>query len=163
MQLILIRHGVAVERDEWHLDDFLRPLTPKGEEKTRAALRGIARVCDAPDLLASSPKTRALQTANILHEFWKQVPLEVWPELGGDDFDPWLAKIGSCSAASLCLVGHEPHLSRFTSLLLSGNADRSDILWKKAGALALEVDGTQKRGQLLWMLPPRILRVVGEK
>ncbi len=154
-----MRHGVAVEREEWNGDDFHRPLTPKGHDKTREAARGLASLCPPPTLIATSPKVRALQTAELVCGAWKKSPpLEIWPELAEDDFETLLTKLRALEASTIVLVGHEPNLSRFASLLLTGDADTLDILWKKAGVMSLDLDPVG--AALQWMYPPRILQTL---
>ena len=155
MQLILLRHGVAVEHDNWNEDDDARPLTPEGLDKTRKAARGLASLCE-PELVASSPKMRAVQTAELVHG--SEQKLELWPELASDMFDLWLQRLREAKASSVLLVGHEPDLSRFASLLLSGDADTVRMDWKKAGASSLELDFQTNRATLEWMISPRVLR-----
>ncbi len=157
MQLIFLRHGVAVERDDWNGGDDSRPLTPEGAQKTRGAAHGLDSICE-PELLASSPKTRAVQTAELARMVWKKAPLELWSELAFDDFDLWLARLRDANVSSVLLVGHEPDLGRFASLLLCGDADAVQIPFKKAGALSLELDLQTNRATLGWMIPPRVLR-----
>ena len=154
-----MRHGLAVERDEWQGDDFHRPLTPQGREKTRAASRGLAAFCDAPDLIATSPKLRALQTAEIVLTAWHSKPtLEIWPELAEGNLLSWMVRLRTTGESTILLVGHEPDLSRFASLLLVGDEDRLPIEWKKAGAVGIELPVSGEGAGLLWVLPPRALR-----
>lgn len=154
-----MRHGVAVERDEWKGDDFHRPLTPQGRDKTRAAARGLASFCDSPDLIATSPKLRALQTAEIVLTVWHSKPtLEIWPELSEGNLPLWMVRLRATGEATVLLVGHEPDLSRFASLLLVGDEDRLPIECKKAGALCIDLYAPGQSSQLLWVLPPRVLR-----
>jgi len=159
-----MRHGPAVERDEWPGDDASRSLSVEGFQKTRAAAHGLASLSVAPSLIASSPKIRALQTAQLVQGSWKwkRTPqLEEWPELMGDDFPAWLERLHATKAKSVLIVGHEPDLSRFASLLLAFDADTLNIDWKKAGALAVELDPGSGRATLLWMILPRVLRSLG--
>ncbi len=161
MQLILMRHGVATEREEWNGDDDLRPLSPEGHEKTRDAasgLKGVLRV--EPQIIASSPKTRAVQTAEFVAGIWKKTRFELWPELASNDFNLWLQKLRDTNADSVLLIGHEPDLSRFASLLLAFDADTIAIDFKKAGALGLELDLQTNRATLQWMILPRVLRLL---
>ena len=61
------------------------------------------------------------------------------------------------------LVGHEPNLSVFLSAALAGNRASLKFEFKKGGAALLEVaDGLAGGGQLVWYLPPRLLRALGE-
>lgn len=161
MQLILMRHGVAVERDEWKGDDDSRPLSPAGFDKTRDTARGLTSICPSPQLIASSPKARARQTAELVRDAWKsKPPLELWPELASDNFELWLEHLRDCKANPVLLVGHEPDLSRFTSFTLALDADAVGIEWKKAGVVALELDLETGRATLKWMLAPRQLRLL---
>jgi phosphohistidine phosphatase len=67
MNLFLLRHGLAVEREEFHFaSDHLRPLTAKGKRqlhKIAAAMRAMKLNFDA---IFSSPLVRARQTAEIV-------------------------------------------------------------------------------------------------
>ena len=56
MRILLFRHGPAGERDpeQWP-DDRLRPLTPKGIERTRRAARGLLRLEGRPRVVLTSP------------------------------------------------------------------------------------------------------------
>src|SRR5580765_5134354 len=68
MRIYLMRHGPAGNRDTWTDDDSLRPLTEKGERRTRAAADGLKRLNPAIDVLLTSPLVRARQTAEIVGE-----------------------------------------------------------------------------------------------
>src|SRR5438105_2093182 len=69
MRLILFRHGPAGRRNTscWP-DDSSRPLTPRGEQRTRAAARGIARFEPEIEIIVTSPLVRAAATARVLAE-----------------------------------------------------------------------------------------------
>jgi phosphohistidine phosphatase len=160
-----MRHGPAIEPDEWAGDDDSRPLSAQGIEKTRSAARGLASLNAATGIVASSPKIRALETARIVQDSWNgnfQPQLEEWPELASDDFPAWLERLRATKTKSVLIVGHEPDLSRFASLLLAFDADVLNINWKKAGVLTVELDIDSGRATLLWMISPRVLRALGE-
>ncbi|MDO8757611.1 MAG: phosphohistidine phosphatase, partial [Elusimicrobiota bacterium] len=60
------------------------------------------------------------------------------------------------------LVGHEPHLSKVISWLLSGSASRSFVGLKKAQAVLLETKkAAAGSATLVWSLPPKVLRKLG--
>ena len=65
MQLLIIRHAIAVPRGTPGIPDEDRPLTPEGEQKFREAAEGLAKLVDRPDALLTSPWLRAKQTAAI--------------------------------------------------------------------------------------------------
>ncbi len=69
MQIIVVRHGFAEERDEFSKtgqEDHLRPLIPKGRKQTEKVARKIRDWIEGVDLIVTSPYVRAQQTAEIL-------------------------------------------------------------------------------------------------
>jgi phosphohistidine phosphatase len=65
MECILFRHGIAVERADWDGEESLRPLTPKGAEKTREAAAGLLRLELEPGYLWTSPLARGNCSAHV--------------------------------------------------------------------------------------------------
>ena len=63
----------------------------------------------------------------------------------------------------LC-VGHEPHISTTISAMISGKTAAS-VEVKKASACAIRFSGIPKSGAgtLLWLLPPKLLRLLGDR
>ena len=67
MNLFLLRHGLAVERAEFHFaSDHLRPLTPKGKRQLRKIATAMRAMELRFDVILSSPLVRARQTAEIV-------------------------------------------------------------------------------------------------
>jgi phosphohistidine phosphatase len=161
MQVILFRHGPAGRRDatRWP-EDAKRPLSPRGEQRTRAAARGIGRLAGEVTHLATSPLVRAVQSAAALHdEIGAPEPraLEALAPGGGYRRTlEWLR--GLPSEAVVVLVGHEPDLGKLAGVLLFGAPAALPI--KKAGACAVEFvsEVAPGAGRLKWFLPPRALR-----
>lgn len=162
MQILLIRHGIAEDREAWSgRDDDLRPLTKQGRWKMERNARGLRRVVRAIDVLVSSPRRRALQTATIVGEAYGRTDVETLASLAPDappqEMLAWLRRRGA--AQTIAAVGHEPALSTLGTWLLTGLAE-SRIVLRKGGACLLEFDGRPAagRGQLLSALTPSILR-----
>src|SRR5882724_13670457 len=66
MQLYIVRHGIAIDReDPKSPPDPDRYLTEEGIERTRQVAKGIVALGATADLLMSSPYVRAMQTAEI--------------------------------------------------------------------------------------------------
>lgn len=169
MQLILLRHGPAGRPDpsRWP-DDRARPLTPRGEEKTRAAARGLARTLPTATLIWSSPYARALRTAEILAEaLGAPSPRPVAALAAGAPLRGLLPLLVAAEAEvpgdALILVGHEPDLGLLAGSLLLESTGALPL--KKAGACALSFDGPPRKGdgRLDWFLPPRLLRALGPR
>lgn len=157
-----VRHGVAKDKAEFALresDDSLRPLTKDGVKKLHLVFEALARLEDVETILFS-PWTRALQTAEILAEYFPQAQrMETSRLTPNRDHDGLIEEINKYKSHSLALVGHEPHLSEFTSYLLTGST-RSFFTYKKGGVAKLEFEKTLKRQEvhLRWLAVPRWLR-----
>ncbi|MGE0480259.1 MAG: phosphohistidine phosphatase SixA [Phycisphaerae bacterium] len=170
MLLYVMRHGVAVERG--HVDypnDAERPLTPRGQKRTRQAARGLRALGVEPDLLLTSPLVRARQTAAVV-----AAELHLTPERiretsalapGASAFEVFRELAGDGPPHAVVLVGHEPDLSELISRLLVGDAHALDAPLKKAAVCVVEVHSPPlaARGTLRALLPPGALRAIGRK
>ena len=67
MDCVLVRHGIAVERDEWEGSEADRPLTERGEKRVAQMAAGLSRLDVHPTHVFSSPLIRAIETAKIVH------------------------------------------------------------------------------------------------
>jgi phosphohistidine phosphatase len=158
MQLLIIRHAIAVDRGTPGIKDEDRPLTPEGEAKFREVARGLARVFDRPDALLTSPWLRARQTAALAGAAWKVEPAEM-EALAGGTFEEQAEALDLYPRdAAIAVVGHEPYVSDLLARLLG--AKRAERLeFKKGGVAVVDVPGPlAEGGSLVAYLPPRILR-----
>jgi phosphohistidine phosphatase len=162
MDCILLRHGIAVDREDWKGQEAQRPLTPKGTEKTREVVSGLCRLELAPTHLFSSPFVRALDTAKLVREAFRmrtELVLcdELLPDAPPDKLFPVLASLPK-DACVIC-VGHEPNLGYTAGYILAGTAV-AGLSLKKAGACCLRFEGTPKAGEgtLRWWMTPSQLR-----
>ena len=167
MKLLFIRHAIAEEREEFARtgkDDGLRPVTDEGRKKMKQAAKGLREMVPEIDLLATSPLTRAAQTAAILDSVYggvKEVEIkELSPEATPEGFLRWLRKQ---KEGTLAAVGHEPSLSLIISWLLTGT-ERRIFAIRKGGACLLEFPGEVGAGAavLLWALTPAQVRALGD-
>ena len=164
MDLLVIRHAIAVERDEWSGDDDLRPLTDEGVSKMRKGAQGLAAQVKNVDVLATSPLVRARKTAEIVaraleHEGELEEVDALRPDQDPRAFVEWVER--HVENDVVAIVGHEPHLSTLVSWLLTGKSEsRLDL--KKGGACLVHFEEAPKagRGQLLWLLTPNQLRAL---
>jgi phosphohistidine phosphatase len=163
MKLLIIRHAIAEDREEFARtgkDDRLRPLTDEGRKKMKQGARGLKRVAPEIDLLATSPLTRAAQTGAVLDSVYgglrEEEIAELCPEASPVEFLSWLRKQTVENAA---VVGHEPSISLILSWLLTGTEKRI-FSFRKGGACLIEFPGEVGAGtaSLLWALTPAQLR-----
>lgn len=163
MKLLIIRHAIAEDREDFARtgkDDSLRPITDEGKKRMKQGARGLKNLVPEIDLLATSPLTRAAQTAAVLDSVYgglREVEIaELAPESSPVEFLSWLRKqTGEIVAA----VGHEPSISLIVSWLLTGTEKRL-FSFRKGGACLLEFPGEVGAGtaSLLWALTPAQLR-----
>jgi phosphohistidine phosphatase len=168
MQLVLIRHAIAEDREAFAAggeDDALRPLTKQGRWKMEGVARGLRQAIRSIDLLATSPLVRATQTAAIVAGVYHDIEVVTVPAFAPDaplnsGLD-WLRR--QRSAEAVAVVGHEPHLGTFATWLLTDLAE-SRIPLRKGGACAIEFSGLPRAstGKLVWTLTPALLRRLGE-
>jgi phosphohistidine phosphatase len=167
MELVFLRHGVAADGADWKGDDADRPLTEDGIARTREVVRGLRAMKIRPDVILSSPLLRARETAEIARKgLLADVKVEVADELeSAASPDRLLARLANWADKPLVLcVGHEPHISTTISAMISGKTAAS-VEVKKAGACAIRFSGIPKSGAgtLLWLLPPKFLRLLGDR
>jgi len=169
MQLVIIRHAIAVEPEEAakeKLSEAERPLTKEGRKKMRAAATGLTRAIDRIDLLASSPLVRARETAEIVADAYGGMKVATIDELKpGKPVKlvlQWLQ--GQPADATIAVVGHEPQLGMLISHMLAGERKRSFVEVRKGSATLLDFPEQVKAGGavLQWMLKPSQLRDLGE-
>jgi phosphohistidine phosphatase len=154
MELLLVRHAVAVEHGKVEPDEA-RPLTVEGRARFRRVVKGLSRLGLRVDRCLHSPFNRALETADLLK-----------PILDGEMIcEPLLARspgeelVASLRGRRPALVGHEPWLSELLALLLMGSTDAAErFVFKKGGVARLEGEPRPAGMRLLAFLAPGVLR-----
>ncbi len=169
MHLVVIRHAIAEDREEFaktERDDSERPLTRLGRRRMRRNARGLRRVAPVIDVVASSPFVRAAETASIVADTLgvreEIVMLDVLtPEQPSEALLPWLST--QPADATVAVVGHEPHLGRLVTWLLTGSSE-SHVVFKKGGACLLDLGVRPSAGGALlhWLLTPAQLRAMAD-
>jgi phosphohistidine phosphatase len=156
MKLYIVRHGIA---EDYHPDgDAARELTEAGRNKARKVFQFVGKTVK-PDLLLTSPLVRAVQTAEIAADVFKmkrqmETSDALLPGSGSADV---ITELLARDEDAVVLFGHNPHLSRLVSDMISRGA--ADIQLKKASVTALDFEGApgEGRGILKWMLTPGLL------
>jgi phosphohistidine phosphatase len=168
MRLLVIRHAIAEDREKFATsgrDDSERPLTRYGKRQMKRVARGLRRTVKSIDVLGASPFVRAQQTAAIVAEAYREMPVATVPSLAPngepEEFAAWLGR--QRIAEVVGAVGHDPHLGMLVTWLLVGRMEpRVDI--EKGGAVLLEVEGAPRAScaTLLWALAPAMLVRLGD-
>lgn len=162
MEVYLIRHGIAAERDIQTRDEE-RSLTDEGRLKTRRVAKRLYDLGLRFDLILTSPLVRASQTAEILQfsGLSSQIEESAYLAPNGDIYLwlNWLEQQQYPDATQLVLVGHQPDLGQWAEILVWGKT-RSGLVLKKAGIVGLmlpETGSPVSRSQLFWLTPPKFL------
>lgn len=162
MDLLIVRHAIAFERDpgRWP-DDRDRPLRPQGRRRAQRAAKGLERIAQRPHCLLTSPLARARQTAALLSECagWPE-PLQCAALAPGTAPESVLRALQCRPERLIAIVGHQPDLGELLAHSLPGTLQPRAIELKKFGAALVSFDGAVVRGgaRLRWLLTPRLLR-----
>jgi phosphohistidine phosphatase len=153
----LLRHAHAGDAFEWDGDDDLRPLTRKGRHQSERLGAFLEAHGVRPDVIVSSPLTRAQQTAEIVAAtlgMTVKIDRRLGSGFGKSDLWTMLAELG---AREPMFVGHDPDLSSLVTYLI----DAATISMKKGALVTIDLhtkisDGD---GDLRWLIPPDLLAV----
>jgi len=155
MNLFFLRHGLAGNKSEWKGDDAIRPLTDEGKEKMKRTAATIAELDLGVQVILTSPFVRAKQTAEIVAQKLN-CPLVEDPRLAPGFDENQLQKIllDHPDLKTLMFVGHEPDFSATIAALIDGGR----LVCKKGGLALVELpNAASKQGELVWLLPPKVL------
>ena len=164
MDLLIVRHAIAFERDpqRWS-DDGARPLTPEGKRRAKKAAAGLKRFTKPPERLLTSPLVRARQTAEILTEVAGWPPAEEVAELSPEEApQALLALLGRDRSKLVAIVGHQPGLGHLLNACLLGEGRNLPVDLKKNAVACLSFRGSVRAGRatLKWLATPRMLRAL---
>jgi len=137
----LLRHADAAEGQP----DEERPLTPRGVEQSRIAGAALAKLGVHLDVCLSSPKVRAMATAQLACEPLG-VEIVTEPAIAGASYDPERLAAG---LGDVMIVGHNPSMS-----IVVHDMTGARVRLRKAGLAAVE------HGELLLLMTPRHLAAI---
>ena len=153
-----MRHGKAQAADSAAGDDG-RALTTKGKDEIVSAAQWMESRGYTFDLIATSPKKRARQTADIVAAaLGLKDRVAVWDALGASgDLDTICWNLGQCDDnKTVLIVGHEPTLSMLISRIISGTDDTAIVMAKGGLAKIRDYSFVQRpSGRLQWLLTPK--------
>jgi len=130
----LVQHGEAKSE----IEDPERHLTEKGKKESEKVADFLLKINLRPDIIIHSGKIRARETAEIFSKILN-------PEKGiiqGENLSPldnprfWGERL-KIEKEKIMLVGHLPHLSKLTSLLLINDENREIVKFRYSSCLIL--------------------------
>jgi phosphohistidine phosphatase len=156
MDLFILRHGKAEQSPD--RADGKRALTADGKDEMRKIGKWMQQKKFRFDVIATSPLTRAYETAEIVaRSLGQKERLVVWEELGpGGDLDALSYRSSRYGEdVAIILIGHEPMLSMLISRIICGH-DTGSLVLAKGGLAKIRNFSFDKRpsGELQWLLTP---------
>ncbi len=159
MNLYLIRHEDA-EPISPAKSDHKRELTPKGKESIRKTAEGWKKIIKSFDIIASSPLTRAAQTAEIIAEVFNYKKKIVTDKkiASGCKPEDLIDFIRSFDENDIAIVGHEPDMSRNLSALVSSSGMYAEF--KKGSIVKIKFEGKVRAsgGKLEFLIPSELFK-----
>ena len=160
MHIYIARHAWAHEfGDSRWPDDSLRELEPEGADRYLQVVAALAERGFAPELIATSPYTRCVQTAEIISRHTTLEPAVVRMNAlePGSDFAALVQWSQQAQCESICWVGHAPDVGWLTAALL-GDSD-ANLRFAKGSVAAVRMHGPliPGQGELLWLTTAKIL------
>jgi len=158
-----MRHAIAEDRDlfaQTGLPDEERPLTEDGVSRLKKIVSRLKKMNLAFDVICQSPLVRSQQTAQIVADTFKNSDLITLEHLRpSSSLKDLIQDLNQLKAQHILIVGHEDHLSKLTSFLITRSAEQPFVYYKKAGISSLSFDKKIIPGhlQLDWLLTPKMM------
>lgn len=152
MEVYLVQHGESKPESE----DPERPLTDKGKAEVESVARYVVKSGAGVSQIFHSGRLRAKQTAELFAQHMR-VPHGVTEREGLGPLDnPGTAKqLISRANEPVIIVGHLPHLSRLTSLLILENAEKEVVRFRMGGIVCLGRDNNN--WSVDWVIIPELI------
>lgn len=169
MELFVIRHAIAEPLGkENEFSDEMRALTVEGRNRMREVVKGLVKLGVEFDLILTSPLKRAVETAEIFGTAAgltkKDIKQSVNLAPGASAEDLFAEIKGLAGVEAIALIGHQPDLGGLISRIIQSDAGALSIQLKKGSVCCLNVTETVPtlRGDLMWLMTPRQLRLVAK-
>lgn len=162
MIVYFLRHASAGQSKANPTVDAKRPLDKEGIQQSGEMGRTLNAMDVQVDAIISSPLKRASQTAVLVgNEIGFDSKLTFSPALQPDaTFEAFRDMVEKyAKQEAIMVVGHNPSLSRFLSLMLTGGANDRAIDLKKGAVARLEVN-SRRSAELAWCITPKIVRTI---
>lgn len=162
MKIYLVRHGTAFTNEE----DPERHLNNDGINQCHLAGKALKRLNITFDVIVSSPKVRARQTAELIAEeigySGKEIKITDTLEPTALPKDTITYLQGFTGIKSILLTGHLPLLGHLASELLS-KASHISFLFEPSAVCHISMDQVNSHiGDFHWFLTPEHLRMIAQ-
>jgi len=163
VDLYILRHAWAEEPGDPRWTEEKRPLTEVGRRRFTEMVDRLVRRDFAPQIIATSPLARCLQTAEIIAQGVVGQPQvvvrgELAPGSNLTGMIQWTIKQGH-HHQRIAWVGHSPDVERMTAALVG--ASEALIRFSKGAAACIRFSDRPGHdpGELRWLVTAKILGV----
>ncbi len=157
LEILFLRHADAGDPLAWSGADEDRPLSARGERQAERVARHLEAIGADPDVIISSPKLRAFQTAEVVAKRLGRGVVISDRLAGGLDLESLGELLDEAeSPRRPLLVGHDPDFSETVSALVGG----SRITLRKGALARIDASLPLVEGgcELRWLIPPDAIR-----
>jgi phosphohistidine phosphatase len=164
MQLYIVRHGIAIDREDPKCpSEAERYLTEDGIKKTKQVAKGLVALGLHADLMVSSSYVRAMQTAEIFAvalEYPEQKIRQSESLLPGAEPAVFLRELAKeKNLSSVFCFGHAPQLDGLLAAAVGAQHHITSL--KKAGVAFVELKRlSPPNGELIWLVTSKLVRKV---
>lgn len=159
MEIYMMQHGEALTKEK----DPQRGLSPEGERQIELSAQALNRIGITFDLIISSPKKRAKQTAEIVA---KELGYPIDKIKVSETFEPLSPPTDAISylksfidKGSIFIAGHLPSLAEIASELISEG--HIFIQFQMGCVCRIDVEELPThKGKLIWHLMPQQLTLI---
>ena len=168
MELFIFRHGEAGQRSSM-TSDRIRPLTSAGKAEIHEIAKALKIIGLKFDLIVTSPLKRAYDTAMIVSDIFNiGNKIQVWNELSpeGQRTEIYRKISHLREEYTVLIVGHQPLLGQMVNDMIHNEKSKAcNLLLKKGGVMRIRLlrKSNIPRGELRWLLSPRILKNIYRK
>jgi len=168
MELYILRHGQAGQSSS-QASDRVRPLTSAGKVEILEIAKALKIIGLKFNLIVTSPLKRAYDTAMIVSEVFDiGNKVQVWNDLApeGKRTDIYRKMSQFSEEYSVLIVGHQPLLGQMINdIIHKAKSNPCNLLLKKGGLVRIRLltKGNIPKGELKWLLSPRILKNIHKK
>lgn len=160
MLIHIARHAWAYEYGDprWS-NDSQRPLEIEGAERYVRVVKALAERGMAPELIATSPYKRCVQTAELIAQYTQHTPVVIRNEAlaPGGDFDAIMKWSRQAKCDSICWVGHSPDIGHMAGTLIGDGS--ADLRFAKGSIATIRMysDLAPGGGELMWLATAKVL------
>jgi phosphohistidine phosphatase len=163
-EIWLMRHA----KSDWsnpELTDFDRPLNRRGKRDAPRMGDWIRSYGQLPELIISSPATRAKATTEaVAHAIGAETSVQWWDELYPGDVETSIERMSSLpwDMERIMIVGHNPHQEELASFLSSKGQLRLRLPTASIAILTSEIENWKEISQsgfyLRALVTPKLLK-----